>query len=325
MDSSKQKCNGIAVALAWPQTYCKQANAWYDKLMRLLGFNNDFFYQAGHAAVLLVKKNGEKCHYFDFGRYHSPFGTGRVRSDQSDPELEVKTKPQFSRNGKEIINIREIIYELQSKYSYHGDGRIYSSQYEINFDSSYKKAMDLQSREFMSYGPFVMNGTNCSRFVSTIIAAGSPPLINLLMLKLLVPTTPTTLTNVRGGKNALSIPKLCDKGNEIEVVRPNYRNWAKDISWLSKTFPQPERHSNIPNNAQWISGEGYGSWYHLKNVDEGLLLTKYSPKGEVEHKTIFNLDGNYFDLEKPYSITYPCNNQKLTIVQGSEKIQLKRL
>ncbi len=324
MDSSKKKYNGIAVALAWPETYCKQANAWYDKLMRLLGFNNDYFYQAGHAAVLLVEKNGEKCHYFDFGRYHSPFGTGRVRSDQTDPELEVKTKPHFSVNGKEIINIREILSELQSKYSYHGDGRLYSSQYEINFDKAYQKAIDMQSREFMSYGPFVINGTNCSRFVSTVIAAGSPPIINLLMLKLLVPTTPTTLTNVRAGRKGISIPKLCDNGDEIVVIQPNYRNWAKDLSWLSKTFPQPEKHSDIPGNAQWISGEGYGSWYHLENVNESLILTKYSPKGEFEHRTIFTDDYNLFDPGKPFLITYPTNNQKLTLVQGEKKFSIEK-
>ncbi len=96
------------------------------------------------------------------------------------------------------------------------------------------------------------------------------------------------------------------------------------MGWLSTTFPQPERHKNIPINAQWISGEGYGSWYHLQNEKEGLLLTKFSPKGEVEHRTIFLDEKNLFDLEKPYKITYPTNNVKITIVQEGKKINLKK-
>ena len=32
--------SGIAIALAWPETYCKQAGGWYDGLLQTLGFNH---------------------------------------------------------------------------------------------------------------------------------------------------------------------------------------------------------------------------------------------------------------------------------------------
>ena len=319
MLSKNTKYDGIAVALAWPETFCKQANSWYDLPMRWLGFSKDFYYQAGHAAVLLVEKNGRKCHYFDFGRYHSPFSMGRVRSDQTDPELEVSTKPEFFSDGEEILNIRDILFELQSNASYHGDGRLYASQFPINFESAYQKAIELQSKVFIPYGPFIANGSNCSRFVSSVIAAGHPPLVNRIKLKYFVPTTPTTLSNVKAGKHPLSVPKLSALGEKVKVVRPNYRDWANSLNWLNETFPQPVKHINIPQNAQWLSGEGYGSWYAINVINEVIHLSKFSPKGVKEHSTQFIADSLSVDFSKPYSIAYPTNNLVLTIIQQDEK------
>ena len=52
---------GFAIALAWPQTWCKQAGSWYEGITRFLGFNQNGYYQAGHAAIVLVELTGT-CH-----------------------------------------------------------------------------------------------------------------------------------------------------------------------------------------------------------------------------------------------------------------------
>ena len=72
MISSKNKHNGFAIALAWPETQCKEAVAWYDGLMRMININKNGYYKVGHAAIVLVEDISGRCHYFDFGRYHAP-------------------------------------------------------------------------------------------------------------------------------------------------------------------------------------------------------------------------------------------------------------
>lgn len=311
--------SGIAIALAWPETFCKQAGAWYDFLMRGLNFNIDYFYQAGHAAVILVNKQTGDTRYFDFGRYHAPHNHGRVRSGETDTELTVLTKAKV--DAGRVVNIGDILAELQQNKSYHGDGTLYSSQIPIDYNKALDKALEMQAKHFLPYGPFVYGGTNCSRFVSTVIQAGNPPLRNLIPLKFFVPLTPTTLTNVKAGAYRLAMPKLNAKGQKIEVPRPNYREWAKDMGWLNETFPAPERHANVPANTQWLSGEGYGSWYDISVSDDVLELNEYGPQGKHESKAFFKIHAE-FQPEEPYEITYPSNCKVLTVRQHGKTLQM---
>jgi hypothetical protein len=106
-----KKYNGFAIALAWPDTFCKQAGAWYDFYMEKMGISTNNHYKVGHAAVVLINGQNGKCHYFDFGRYHAPFGYGRVRDGISDPDLRIKTKA-IIRKSKTIENFNAILNEL---------------------------------------------------------------------------------------------------------------------------------------------------------------------------------------------------------------------
>jgi hypothetical protein len=187
---------GFAIALAWPQTTCKQAGGWYDGLMTLMGYNREYFYKAGHAATVLIDPDG-KCFYFDFGRYHSPFGYGRVRSADTDHDLQMTTKAIVSHDGKKIENLEEIMLELLNREACHGTGPLYGSLTEINFDKAYAKALELQDHSPIPYGPFLWNGCNCSRFVYTVIRKGLPFSWKKILFAAAIPTTPTTLTNVK--------------------------------------------------------------------------------------------------------------------------------
>ncbi len=101
------KEKGFAIALAWPEMYCKQTGAWYDDLSYWLGISKNRFYKVGHAAVVLVDPSG-KCHYYDFGRYHAPYGYGRVRSAEADHDLRVNTLAQISKCSKKILNFNDL-------------------------------------------------------------------------------------------------------------------------------------------------------------------------------------------------------------------------
>ena len=186
--------NGFAIAIAWPETLCKQAGAWYDGMMSFLKISQNNYYKVGHAAIVLIPQNGEECHYFDFGRYHSPFGHGRVRDAETDHDLAIKTTPKIE--GNSLINFEEILTELLNNPACHGTGKIYASYCTINFDKTYQKAKKMQELSPFKYGPFLPKGTNCSRFVRTVVLAGNPSFKHLLKLKTPYSFSPTPKTNV---------------------------------------------------------------------------------------------------------------------------------
>jgi hypothetical protein len=192
--------NGIALALAWPETICKQAGAWYDKPMAWLGINKNRYYKVGHAAIVLVEKQSGSCHYFDFGRYHAPHQHGRVRSAFTDHDLEVKTKAIISIDGK-LINYQEILSELQGNESCHGSGKLHASYCAINFEKGIQKVNEMQNNSPIPYGPFLPNGTNCSRFVNTILLSSKPALSFRFALMFPETFSPTPMSNIKALKN----------------------------------------------------------------------------------------------------------------------------
>lgn len=189
------KHTGFAIALAWPETLCKQAGAWYDPLMRFLGLSKNYYYKVGHAAVVLIETKSGNCHYFDFGRYHAPFGHGRVRDAETDHDLIVSTKAEI--NTSTISNYTEILAELQTNPSCHGTGVLHASYCEIDFKKAYENAKKMQEQSPHKYGPFVWKGTNCSRFVRTTILKGNPAAFHKLKLKLPLTISPTPIGNIK--------------------------------------------------------------------------------------------------------------------------------
>ncbi len=217
---------GFAVALAWPGTYCKQAGAWYDGFMRLLGFNRNYFYKAGHAASVVIDGETGNCYYFDFGRYHAPYAHGRVRSGDTDHDLEMKTKAIISDDKKKILNFEEILIELANNEACHGTGPLYGSYKKTNFARAYSKALKMQNDSPIIYGPFIFGGTNCSRFVSTVIRAGLPYSFTRFKVRSFVPLTPTPLNNVANLGKVHKIYPSFKKEAELKPITTKKINYA---------------------------------------------------------------------------------------------------
>jgi hypothetical protein len=270
-----QRHRGIAIALAWPQTFCKEPGSWYDPVTRWLGINRNNYYRAGHAALVLVDGKNKTCHYFDFGRYHAPFKHGRVRSAETDHDLRIQTTPKISGDGKLLLNFYEILEELQHNPACHGEGALYASYCPVDFISAKKKALGMQSDSPIPYGPFIPGGSNCSRFVNAVILSGKPDWYNKISLKYFIPFTPTPLNNVHSLPNRIKVPVL-RKTLPFTPVRPLTR------SELISTLPRPARHPAIPENAQWLSGEGAGSWFAFEFEGTFPKVTRFSPDGTIE-------------------------------------------
>ena len=178
------------IVLAWPEGMVAAAGGWYDKVLSTNGQ-----YRVGHSALILVNTTTNQLNYFDFGRYHSPFGFGRARDLETDPDISLKSKPIISENS--IINIDEILLEIYSLKATHGHGSVYASILKnIDFNKAYKKAKEIQNRGLISYGPIVLKGTNCSRFVTTIMLASQPHWLTRLRLKYPFCLSPSPKRNI---------------------------------------------------------------------------------------------------------------------------------
>ena len=309
---------GLAVVIAWPSTYCKQSNSWYDPLCAWLGFSKNNYYLAGHAALVLIDKSDQVFHYFDFGRYHAPYNHGRVRNSETDHELAINIKADLSEDHKTLLNLNDLLKVLQNSTAYHGSGTIYASTAEINFRDAYNNAMEIQKMGAVPYGPFKKGSSNCSRFVFSSLYAGKPALKYLLKLKFLVPLTPTPMSNVRAFINRASLPPVANPVSFFPQTRP-------DNLYLSSTLAPPALHPDIPSGAQWLAGEGAGSWFSIEPSDSFFRITRYSPEGIIE------CQGDYYsskltnkDLNQNAEICHHSNCQTVTISINGKKEVLKR-
>lgn len=209
----RDKQHGFAIALAWPDTLCKQAGAWYDKLMYLIKINNKGYYKVGHAAIVLVDSETGACHYFDFGRYHAPHGNGRVRSAYTDHDLVINKKADFDEENDEIINIHEILQEVSNNSSTHGTGAIYGAAAKVDFEKGYRFANALNKKDYIPYGPFIWNGTNCSRFVNSVLKQGKVAMAQRFLLRFPWMLSPTPLWNLTALRSKI-IHIGCSKQNQ---------------------------------------------------------------------------------------------------------------
>jgi hypothetical protein len=199
----------IAIALAWPETYCKQAGSWYDKPANWLGISKNNYYKVGHSAIMLIEPETRECLYFDFGRYHAPFGRGRVRDIYTDHELSIKTNANLDEN-LELLNLKDILNEIQLKPECHGDGKVFAGTAKIHFEKAYKRAKHLQEKGSIIYGPFTPFGTNCSRFTRSILCNSVRSGRLKLKLTFIRTLSPTPLGIVKNLKNIQSINKHKD-------------------------------------------------------------------------------------------------------------------
>jgi len=186
--------SGYGIVLAWPETKCKQANSWYDRPMQFLGFNKMGYYKVGHAAIVLIDDESKICRYYDFGRYHSPQGNGRVRSEVTDFDLGIETKAIY--NKGELDNLTSILNELQKNKSTHGTGSVQASLVRINIETTEQYIKTLQEEDWIPYGPFITTGTNCSRFVCSALLKGKPNLVTALALRFPATFSPTPMWNL---------------------------------------------------------------------------------------------------------------------------------
>lgn len=293
---------GFAIAIAWPETVCRGTGSWYDVPMSILGIRKAGYYKVGHAAVVLVNSQSKVCYYFDFGRYLTPIGMGRVRSAKSDHDLQIRSKATVSTCGTHITNISEILTELNANPSTHGEGALVASVTPVDFVRSYALAHRLQSQNFIAYGPFIYSGTNCSRFVNKVIIAGSTSrkIRNSLRFPLML--TPTPLWNVKA------------LGQTVELVKSPSGD-ARNKNWTP------------PRGALFLEGIGSGSWFEIRAISQNqCTVRRYSSLGDLECEGVFSSDIDCLEGSVPSLVLYPSDCQRVRVkIQDDVVVNLTRV
>lgn len=84
-----------------------------------------------------------------------------------------------------------------------------------------------------------------------------------------------------------------------------------------KPLSEPEKPKHIPEAAQWLSGEGAGSWFSLipKAEINQIEMQRFSPKGKLECEGVFVAKSDCPNLLKPVAITHLSHCQQLSVEQ----------
>lgn len=318
--------SGKIIVLAYPDTFVTMSDEWICRFLPMVGLGTRDYIKAGHAALILVDNFTGAAQYFDFGRYVTPDGYGRVRSVETDAELDLGFTANLDPSG-EVSNLEEFLYWLDAHpHRTHGKGRLLASVCDvIDYPKALQYIRKLQGRGSIPYGAFNKTGSNCSRFVTdTILSATSNKKIReaLMFNKRF---TPSTVGNVEKATFG-SIYEVSEgrielfKGSAFRENLKNYFHKPKDeFKWLEKSITAPER-------AQLLSGIGSSAWF--EHVPEDLpgnhfRILRYNENLEVDFDGVFY--STEFQAEESYQFTYDSHCAYCHVLQNNNKLKLERV
>jgi hypothetical protein len=327
-----QNSDGIIIILSYPDTIVRPAY-WErsSKIWPLIGIGGKHAVQAGHAALLLIKKEQSDINYFDFGRYITSYGNGRVRCKETDPDVLISIKTKFE-NGK-LINLKEILLWIENHpEKTHGDGRLVASMHdEIDFKKANDFIHQLIDEKEIPYGAFIKPGTNCARFVTDTIIASS---LNKKIGKQLKKSnllTPSPIGNVIKGTT----------NNNIHIVHNqsfnhyNNRSIVKEYkaSFFKKFVGEPNLiGTELPNkkvfeleNGTWLGGIGSGAWFKIEAQikTETYRVSRYNPNGIKDFEANFVIDKTCFNHQKEHQFLHPTNCKEAIVNQNNKLYTLQ--
>lgn len=276
---------------------------------------------------MLIKKNDSKINYFDFGRYITSYGKGRVRSAETDPEINIPIIAKF-KNDK-LINLKEILLWLENHpEKTHGNGRLVASVNDkINYNNALNFIQNLISKKELPYGAFVKKGSNCARFVTDTIINSCTKKNVILKLKSSYILTPSPIGNTLKGKTQKTvfiIKNQIIKEYKNRSILKEYRitffnKFENELDLIGTELPDIEKF-NL-NNATWLSGIGSGAWFKIENKlnDNYYKIVRYCHKGNKDFEAIFTVNKLCFNHQKEHLFVHPTNCKEI-IVKQNDKI-----
>ena len=95
---------------------------------------------------------------------------------------------------------------------------------------------------------------------------------------------------------------------------------------LYNTLSAPELAEGIPENSQWLAGEGAGSWFTIEREGKDYRITRYSPEGKIECSGLFNTSSETdFNINVPFEFVHLSHCKSVTIRQMDQVLKFHRL
>ncbi|GGX21818.1 DUF6695 family protein [Aquimarina muelleri] len=321
---------GKIIILAFPDTFVQYSDEPSVKFLLALGLGKDNYIKAGHAAFVLIENKTGNAEYYDFGRYITPKGRGRVRSAVTDVELEIPFKAIITSDSK-LSNIEDFLLWLEANpKKTHGEGRLVASVCDyIDYEKAKKYILSIQDMGSIPYKAFGKIGSNCSRIVTDTILK-STDLIKikkpLLRNKLF---TPSPLGNVQ--KGALGNPIYQVRNGNLQVysgsiLMENLTNYFdKNIPETKKDIIKKQQKKI--EKSSFLSGTGSSAYFKLeeslkKNV---FKITRFTEYGEEDFKGLFAAKESEFDPKQEYNFIYDSNCFYCHVEQNGSKIKLEKI
>lgn len=308
---------GKIIVLAFPDTFVKMSDELMCKLLPLVGIGTRTHIKAGHAALVLIENTTGKAQYFDFGRYITPKGKGRVRGANTDVELEMPVKATFKDGA--LDNLDEFLLWLDAHpEKTHGAGRLVASLCEtVDYEKARTYIAQLQDQGSIPYKAFGSVGSNCARFVTETILASTEEESIIKHLKWNKRFTPSTVGNVEKSASEKGVYEVFN--GEISIynssaLRENLTNYFDKR--IPKYLHQESVSKPLPEGAQFLDGTGSSAWFHLEPTsDTEAIIRRYTDTGILDFEGIAQLPKG-FSIILPYTFVYDSNCMFCTLEQG---------
>ena len=318
------KYTGKIIALAFPDTFVKGSTELICKLLPYVGLGTKDFIKAGHAALLLVENETGAIRYFDFGRYVTPPGHGRVRSAETDAELALPFKASFDENDT-MLNVEEVLLWLDANpQRTHGSGRLLASVCDqIDFKKAESYILALQERGSIPYGVFEKDGSNCSRLVAETLLAATDATRIIKRLKFNKLFTPSTVGNVEiAATNGIVYQVLNGnikpyKGSAFKENLTNYFD-KKNIPIIG-----PENKVSCEADLQALDGIGSAAYFKLvpSNLPKAhYRIQRYNEKFEIDFDGVYVCET--FNPKSEFIFTYDSHCKYCHVLQNNEKLKM---
>jgi len=100
----------------------------------------------------------------------------------------------------------------------------------------------------------------------------------------------------------------------------------KTKQYLYTTLSAPAKTESIPENSQWLAGEGAGSWFDIELSFNDYKITRYSPEGRIECSGLFNtLSESDFNINAPFEFVHLSHCKSVTIRQMDQVLKFYRI
>ncbi len=89
---------------------------------------------------------------------------------------------------------------------------------------------------------------------------------------------------------------------------------------LIGTIYPPKKPMAIPENSQWLLGQGVGAWFSIEQIikNNEYRIQRFTPNGSLDCDRVFEIEenGSVFDIEKRYEFVHISHCAKCRIKQN---------